>query len=668
MPFETFRRHQRKWLAALALLAMVAFTLDLSLFRGGGGAGRREDAVIFDYDGKPVHRSTLNELLVQRVRANQFMSALFASFLGQGIPNFFGGTTDADLRDAYVLQREAEKLGIPASPEIANDWLNHRFSSLLTPERFNQIYRELFYEGELKCTDSQLLADIASQIRLNTVAALPDSPEEARSDAYLITPYDLYRAYRERNEKVSALAVPFPVDSYVDQVGEPSEAQAREYYDKYKDQLPDPNRDTPGFKIPRRVQVEYVLADPEAIERRIRASLTDEDLRAYYREHEKEFPPELPRNLFAGDPEATLTPPGPDPFLDVRERVLDELADERARDEVERLFGAVRDEVMADFLAKYDEAVEANRDASEQQGAPKPLPTPFGPDGTSLVQNEAAKHGLEYRITPLLTVGEAGAQTPIGGSRFRGARLGAGTSFADYVFQPRVAVYEPFELSDIEGLRFLAWKIADKEPEVPPFDAVRDAVVQAWKREQARALAERDAEALADKVRAAVTPDTPADDKARQVAEALKADAGTRPVLTTSALSKLAMSLDPGDPRAFGSTRPTDIPEIPNAGAALREDLFRLEPGEVVVAADAPRATYYVLALNRRTPAELGNLFGPIGVRSMIEQELVQEATQKRQAAWMEYLRERARVGPLREGARGRNRGGTEDAGDVPAT
>ena len=42
MPFAVFRRYQKKMLAFLAVFAMVAFTLDFSLFRGRGSGGGEE--------------------------------------------------------------------------------------------------------------------------------------------------------------------------------------------------------------------------------------------------------------------------------------------------------------------------------------------------------------------------------------------------------------------------------------------------------------------------------------------------------------------------------------------------------------------------------------------------------------------------------------------------
>ncbi len=68
-----------------------------------------------------------------------------------------------------------------------------------------------------------------------------------------------------------------PVDKFLPRVPEPSQADLQTLYDKYKDVLPDPGRETPGFKVPRQVQVEILSIDGNALQRGIRDKLTETD-------------------------------------------------------------------------------------------------------------------------------------------------------------------------------------------------------------------------------------------------------------------------------------------------------------------------------------------------------------------------------------------------------
>jgi peptidyl-prolyl cis-trans isomerase D len=629
MALDYFRKHQKKGLAALALMAMIAFTLDLNLFRSQGG-GPRQNPVVFELAGKPIRQSDLDELRIQRLRANHFLQ----SFLG--LPNFFGDTTNDSMRDAYVLQREADRMGMPATPEVANTWLGERFRSELTPELFDRIYRENFTEGPLACTDSQLLGDIANQIRLYTLQVLPDSLDSRPADSYLITPLDIYNAYRDESEKVSAYAVPFPVEKFLAQVPEHKPEEISAFYEKYKDVIPDSDQGVTGFKSPRRVKVEYVQLNSNELVNKYRKELTDEELRVHYDESKESFPEphrELPRTVFAGDSDAKLTPATLEPFLEVRAEVLEALATQRAHDEVERRFSEIRDSLMADFVEGFDEVVERNLEANEKGAAAEPLPKPVGTDGQTLVQTKAKEVGLEYGATPYLSRQEAEKHVPIGGASMGSGGLDRGVSFADHVFDERARLYEAFELSEPLGLRFLGWKLEDVAPEVPKLEAIENQVVQAWKGEQARLIAEREANALAE--------------KARADAGNLKQAAGEKLVLETSAVSKLSSSFAALTQAGLSLPRATDIPEIPGAAVALREALFGLKPGEVVVEPNAAKSQIYVMALRSRMPADLKGLFSPIGSRFAIETRLVAEKTGDRLRDWMSYLRERAGVSPL---------------------
>src|SRR5579864_2032506 len=390
MPFAVFRRHQRKLLAIFAILAMVGFVLSDSLpaIIRSSGFTQKGDTLITELYGKPVYRSNLDRLNQERRLANAFMANLMMRFTGFSQPQIFGDTDTAALVDAYILQHEADALGLPAGSDLAREWLRqitggqmdaNLFEGLLAPFRHQNVTGEFMLEV------------LAGQIRLSQVRMLPGQPD--------VTPLDVYEAYRDRYERVSARAVGFPADDYVSQVKEPSDAELKAYYDRYKNLLPDPHRDTPGFKIPRMVQVEYVVVDSEAIARDLREKLTEKELRDYYETRKSEFSlpalDALPVSLFADDPKNTLTPPpakpsdaspetvpdtGPryKPFEDVRATLESDLSREKAREVVNAKFDGLR-EVMLNFADSYNDALEDQKEA-KTRGDTRMKPLPRKPD------------------------------------------------------------------------------------------------------------------------------------------------------------------------------------------------------------------------------------------------------------------------------------------------
>src|SRR5262245_61890155 len=113
--FATFRRHQKKLMAIIAVLAMGGFVLSdtlPSLFNRGYG-GPRGDAKVVELYGKTIRRTDLGELDTERRLANGFMGSLMGRVYGFADPRFaqfFGDTSTRSLVDALILQHEADKL------------------------------------------------------------------------------------------------------------------------------------------------------------------------------------------------------------------------------------------------------------------------------------------------------------------------------------------------------------------------------------------------------------------------------------------------------------------------------------------------------------------------------------------------------------------------------
>src|SRR3954462_4334652 len=225
MPFAVFRRHQRKLLAIFAILAMFGFVLADSLPRllSGGYPGSGGDPVVVTLFGKSVRRSDINEMAAERNRANLFMAELFG-FTGRP---FFGDISTRAIVDALILQHEADVLKMPTGGEVAREWLKQVTNGMMSRELFEGAMRRF---SNQQVSGEQVLHDIANQVRLNRVRRLYGNP--------VVTPLDVFNAYRDQNERVAVKAASFPVASFVSQVPESSAAEVRQYYEEYKDVLP----------------------------------------------------------------------------------------------------------------------------------------------------------------------------------------------------------------------------------------------------------------------------------------------------------------------------------------------------------------------------------------------------------------------------------------------
>ena len=609
MPFEVFRRHQRKLLAIFAIMAMFGFVVSDSLPRLLNSNPGGRDQKVAELYGKSVYQSQLNELAHQRTRANLFLSGL-------GSREFFGGLKQRDMVDAMILQHEADRLNIPATAEIGREWLRQSTGGRMNGELFNVLFSRFSNE----VSEEHLLADIANQVRLRKVRQLLGYP--------VVTPYDVYRSYRDQNERVGAKIVEMPVDSFLSKVSEPAASEVQALYDKYKDVLPDPTRETPGFKIPRRVQLEILSLDGNALARGLRDKVTEAELRSYYENHKSEFevPSELPADLFADQPD--LTPPIIQAFSEVRGMLAPRLAEEKAQSEILDKFTRIKEAEMIPFADKYLAALDEQEEAKKQgNGSSVVLPTPQD------LKSIADREGLNYEKTPLLSRQDVNRLGQISTAEVGLTPLSGGRKFVDEMFDPKTGLYEPIELTDVLGTRFLVRKVKDEPPHVPTLEQVRSEVIVAWKMAQARPLAEKAASELASQIKAkGATLKDPKVDGFR--VESI-------PPITRSQTSFMPTSMFEPSPVVE-----TPIPDVPHAGEAFRDAYFGLQAGSVDVAPNQPRTVYYVMTLDRREPATFSALYAPNGDEYRYKSMAREQASRQQDEQWMGWLRQQAGLKP----------------------
>jgi hypothetical protein len=239
---------------------------------------------------------------------------------------------------------------------------------------------------------------------------------------------------------------------------------------------------------------------------------------------------------------------------------------------------------------------------------------------------------LNYEVTPLLSRDQAEHYGQIATAELGVAKLSGGRKFAEEFFDPKKGLYEPEELTDSLGTRFLVRKIKDVPAHIPTLESVRTEVSLAWKMAKARVLADKAARDLAEdlKKKGAVLKDSSV--------------AGYRVIsigpITRRQPNLLASRFDSGTPEE------TPIPEVPNAGEEFRDAFFALEPGAVAVASNQPKTEYYVMVLDKREPATFAQLYAPNGEAFTQYRAVRDQATRQLDDEWMGWLRQRAGIDP----------------------
>lgn len=278
----------------------------------------------------------------------------------------------------------------------------------------------------------------------------------------------------------------------------------------------------------------------------------------------------LPRDIREGPKPAEA------PLWSVKDRIRRELAGQKARQKMEETLAKVQP-----ILSRYynDLAVWKSEHRDPKNDSAHPRPTP--PNIVEL----AKQYGLSAHEIGLSSLHHVLTETDLGQ-----AISGRGATFVSQTLEPP-SLFKANTVQDAAGNQFMFWKTDDVPEHVPSFDdsAIRSEVLAAWKQLQARDLAQKQAESLAEKARAAEQPLAAvfAEQKNLKVVEA-----GPFTWMTQG-----NQFMGPQEPRI------TAVPGVDSPGADFMSAVFDLAVGEVGVAFNAPKTEAYVVRVTSLEPS-----------------------------------------------------------------
>ncbi|MCG6154789.1 hypothetical protein [Rubinisphaera margarita] len=350
-------------------------------------------------------------------------------------------------------------------------------------------------------------------------------------------------------------------------------------------------------------------------------------------------PPPATTSTPAPETTSTMTPPpAADPLPEFQP--LDEALTERIRAQIkrERVMAKINEitqesrGALFNIVSKYANAEDDNKEAiaAEIQKA---------------AQAYAKENKLRYVETPFLSPEELqeSEDHPIGSSTepisIRFQRENARTVVEQHFSGPDLASIERqryliFEAEDPSTLnRFLHWQVAFKPQHVPTWDedGVKEQVQEAWNAIQARELARKRAEKIAETLRNA--GDKTWKEALADVTETGKEGGQKLNVAYTSPFTWLTRS-SAANPNPFAPP-PLELPELPMIYGGISnefmETVFRdLEPGQVGVTESADGRYLHVVRVDNRTDlaeirasflAAQGSLFSPFSPFQMMTYE-----------------------------------------------
>lgn len=211
---------------------------------------------------------------------------------------------DRDLLDFWLLLKKADQLGFTYSRDAVVDMIAHDTLGRLGPnlKDATPIEREMRQSGRYSDFNPDWLIDAIgneyraraalSAVQGETLTSLfarnrRDSNVIARSLLFGdtstmpapgvlgtasalpggLTPSQFYEFYKDRcsEHTFAVLEVSADGEEYLSKVtGGPTTREKLDLFNKYRSELPDPSKDRPGFKEPRKLKIEYVILDSKA--------------------------------------------------------------------------------------------------------------------------------------------------------------------------------------------------------------------------------------------------------------------------------------------------------------------------------------------------------------------------------------------------------------------
>jgi len=272
-PFAVFRKHQKVFLAVLALLAMIAFVFLSGPVFDALTSGRGQNPVVVRTKTYgTLTEAELANLLRQQNLVRSFFERVYWT-LGLRLP--VEPPSEESAVETWLLANRARELGIVISNQMINAYLQEMTGRRVSRDTFRQVLREMHV------SDRQLFEALRTELAARQMLEMIDFSTAPT------TPAQRWEYYQRLNRRATVELVAEPVAKYVDRVPEPEETTLRGFFEKYKENYYDPTSPEPGFRRPHRVVLEYLKAEiAQFIDP---ASITEEQIRDYYEKHKDPY-------------------------------------------------------------------------------------------------------------------------------------------------------------------------------------------------------------------------------------------------------------------------------------------------------------------------------------------------------------------------------------------
>ena len=294
-------------IAVFAVLLMLAWIAGGALTSYTGSADSPKtptqelNAVAVKWDGGSLTNLQIEQLKVRRRIVNAFLQSV--QYRGEEmarqasvapsplrvrplapLPSTHQEGIEQSVVQTRLFADAARKAGMRVSNEAIVQYLVDLGRGNVTPQEMRDMLDSMQQRGTNISID-----DVMSTLREEMLAR---NYIAANQYAFLtVTPEQRWNDWLRVNERAVIEAAAIPADSMLLDVKEPTDAELTEFFDKYKDREPSPEiaygttelpSSTPGFAIPRKIDVQYIEGNYDTFVTKAEETITEDEIAKYY--------------------------------------------------------------------------------------------------------------------------------------------------------------------------------------------------------------------------------------------------------------------------------------------------------------------------------------------------------------------------------------------------
>ena len=288
-PFRTFRKNQKTWMAGITIMAIVAFVFMSGPMMNFSRMGSGLPAVIQTKYGK-LTGPEISNLRQQRRMLSQFLSVLRGYYASDAktfrqadmacgaVLGLVGPETENAAIDHWIYARAAESNGVVVDDKSVSDLLSALLFGVPEPQKL--------LDNAIHYSSQGMSAGVLRTVLKEQLLALRFMQLGHEYDdwaGFSATPAERWEYFKRLHQEATIEVALLTPQDFAKAVKDPTDKTLEDFFNQNKNVEASVDSPQPGFRVPRRVSVDYLEMDED----KTRDEITDAEIKQEYEKDPK---------------------------------------------------------------------------------------------------------------------------------------------------------------------------------------------------------------------------------------------------------------------------------------------------------------------------------------------------------------------------------------------